>query len=163
VRLLTTTPSDQQQPIPTKLCMSFDRLAVNCKFIINLVSHWRLFACQLSMATILEAPYCMILWECFVNFCLLHSKTEKGYNSVCLLAANCQLWCLQLILHLTMGLLLPFGYGHNIWYAIVMTTCKDIVNIPMTLSYSWLYLGDWLWFPADTCRNTNKWEWNPEH
>ncbi len=39
VRLLTTTPSDQQQPIPTKLCMSFDRLAVNCKSIINLVSH----------------------------------------------------------------------------------------------------------------------------
>lgn len=156
MRLLTTPPSDQQQPIPTKLCMSFDRLAVNFEGFLLVNFRW-----QQCYKIFIAWYFGSVLWN-FV-FCIQRLKKDAILSVSWLQIVNYGVFNCQ-ILHLTLGLLSPFRNGHNILYAIAMTTCKDIVkNIPMTPSYSWLYLGDRLWFPADTCRNTNNWEWNPEH
>ncbi len=121
----------------------------NGKTKMNLVSQGFSLV-NFPMATMLETLYCMILWECFVNFCLLHSWTAE--DGIVLCPGKLLMMVSSTPPH--SGLAVAF-WNRHILLATTKTTCKDIVNILMTCFWLLIVI-------SRQHRNSNKWQWNPE-
>jgi len=123
----------------------------NGKMKMNLVSQGFLLV-NFPMATMWEALYCMVLWECFVNFCLLHSWTAE--DGIVL--------CPGKLLIMVSSTPPHSGLAVASWKQ-TYSACHNKDNMQRYCEHSDDMICFWLLIVISRQhRNANKWQWNPE-